>query len=238
MVHANQEEKTLTIEFNFTGLHPAFLEAVQRHEPSIAFTLTDGIGKFTFLLFMKTDSAGKIVWGQQELFILLARTQGMIRRGLYGNHRAGGDFTVYLTDEHENAIRAELGLGKSATGNAFVLRDFLAKLNGLIPTSIPLEAKTAVIREHRVAIKAHCADYIDKAARVYLLRAGPLADGKRPREETLRKLYMLDASREDVAALIRNLKQIRWTTFWTDKQPTSDKFAEIFAKVAGATSKP
>jgi hypothetical protein len=164
----------------------------------------------------------------------------VIRRQLYGNHRTAGNFTVYLTDEHEKAIRAELGLGASATGSAFVLSDFLAKLNALIPASISLEAKMAVIREHRVAITTHCADYIDKASRVYLLRAGPLEAGKRPREETLRKLYMLDAPREDVAALIRNLKQIRWTTFWTDKQPTSNKFAETFAKVAKAcpTSSP
>ncbi|RKP48278.1 hypothetical protein [Trinickia fusca] len=224
----------MTTEFNFTGLHPAFLEAVQRHEPSIAFTLIDGLGKFTFLLFLRTDSAGKIVWGELELFILLARTQGVIRRKLYGHHRAAGDFTAYLTNDNEKAIRAELGLGESATGAAaFVLHDFLAKLNEMIPASISLEAKMAVIKEHRTVIQTHCADYIDNASKVYLLRVGPLEAGKKPREETLRKLYMLAAPREDVAALIRNLKQIRWTTFWTETRPKSDKFAEIFAKVAG-----
>lgn len=223
----------MATEFNFTGLHPAFLEAVKRHEPSIAFTLTDGVGKFAFLLFMKTDSSGKIVWGQLELFILLARSQRMIRCKLLGNHKNAGDFKVRLTDDDEQKVREELGLGESTAGPAFVLRDLLAKLNSIIPASIPLEMKIAVVREHRVNIRTHCPEYFDDASKVYLLRAGPLAAGKRPREETLRKLYMLDVPREDIAALIRNLKGIRWTTYWTASVPATDKFAEIFAKVAG-----
>jgi hypothetical protein len=225
----------LTTEFNFKGLHPAFLETVERYEPSIAFALADGRGKFVFLLFMKTDSTGKIVWGELELFILLARTQRMIRRKLLGNHKIAGDFKVRLTDDDEQAIRDELGLGESTTGLAFVFRDFLVKLNGMIPASIPLVAKMTIIRDERTAVRTHCADYIENASKVYLLRAGPLEAGKRPREETLRKLYMLDAPREDVAALILHLKKVRWTTYWTATKPATDKFADVFAKLAGIT---
>ncbi|MFD1555199.1 hypothetical protein ACFSHT_06075 [Paraburkholderia silviterrae] len=225
------------MDFNFKGLHPAFLEAVNRHEPSIAFALAEGKGKFVFLLFMATDSAGRIVWGALEMFILLANTQKMLRFKLLGNHKIAGDFKVRLTEGDKQAIRAELGLGGAAGGPAFVLLDFLSKLNGMIPASIPLEAKVAVIKGESKAINAHCKSYLDDATKVYLLAARPLPNGKRPREETLRKLYMLDAEPSAIAALIRNLKMIRWTTYWTATKPASDRFAETFAKVAGLVAK-
>lgn len=221
------------LEFNFKGLHPTFLEAVDRHEPSIAFALTDGIGKFVFLLFMTTDARGNLVWGELDLFILLARTQKMLKFKLLGNHKHAGDFKVRFYDMHEKAIRAELGIEGATEGPAFVLATLLSKLNDQIPASIPLESKIAVIQAERGPIKAHCADYLDKADRVYLLRVGPLPKGYRPQEETLRKLYMLDAAAGDVAALIKHLKAIQWTAFWTASESKGAKFAEIFAKCLG-----
>ncbi|CAJ2780649.1 Uncharacterised protein [Burkholderia pseudomallei] len=225
------------MEFNFKGLHPVFLEAVNRHEPSVAFALAEGKGRFVFLLFMATDSAGRIVWGELELFILLAGTQKMLRFKLLGNHKIAGDFKIRLTEDDERAIRAELGIGDAVGGPAFALQDFLNKLNGMIPTSIPLEAKVAVIRDEKTAIEAHCKTYLDDASKVYLLAVRPLPDGRWPREETLRKLYMLDAEPAAIAALIRNLRRIRWTTYWTATEPSTDRFAEIFAKVAGIVAK-
>lgn len=226
----------MSIMYNFKGLHPAFLEAVGRHEPTLAFSLAEGQGKFVFLLFLVTDLSGKIIWGELELFILLAHTQGIIRRKLLGNHKNAGDFMIRLTDEDEKAIRAELGIGVASTGPAFDLHNFLNKLNGMIPTSIPLESKMQVIKAEKVAIQKHCSSYIDAASKIYLLRAAPLPEGKYPREETLRKLYMLDAAATDIAALIRNLKKIRWTTYWTANEPKSDQFSQIFAKVASTAS--
>jgi hypothetical protein len=220
-------------EFNFKGLHPTFLEAVNRHEPSIAFTLTEGRGRFMFLLFLTTDSAGRIAWGNLELFIFLARTQKMLPFMLLGNHKVAGDFKIRLRQSDEQAIRTELGLGEQAIGPAFDLNDFLGKLNGMIPDSIPLETKIAVIKSEKAAIEAHCKRYLDDASKVYLLSVRPLPDGKRPREETLRKLYLLEAEPAAIAALIRNLRKIRWTTYWTATEPTTDKFAEILAKVSG-----
>lgn len=227
----------MTTEFNFKGLHPAFLEAVNRHEPSVAFVLAEGRGKFVFLLFMTTDSSGRIVWGDLELFILLARTQKMLQFKLLGNHKKVGDFKVRLTEDDEQAIRAELGLGQAEGGPAFALLDFLAKLDGMIPASIPLEAKVAAINDEKMAIEAHCKTYLDDASKVYLLGVRRLPDGMRPREETLRKLYMLDAEPVAIASLIRNLKRIRWTTSWTAAKPVTDKFAEIFAKVSAIGTK-
>lgn len=224
----------MAVEFNFQGLHPALLEAADHHEPSIAFTLIDGRGKFTFLLFLRTDSKGKIVWGKLELFIVLGTTQQMLRFQLYGNHRYQGDFKIWLKPDDEAAIREELGLNHATDGPAFVLQNFLAKLNAMIPASISLEAKIDAIRSEQPLVETYCQDYVDKATRIHLLGVKKLPAGHMPREETLRKLYMLKAKKEDVAALIRNLKAIRWTVRWTANEPESDQFAVAFAKIAAA----
>lgn len=213
----------LTIEFNFDGLHPVFVEAVRKHEPSIAFALQEGPGRFVFLLFLATNSKGDIAWGKLELFILLGRTQRMLRFDLFGNHFKQGDFRVWLNDYDEQAIRDELGITDSASGPGFVLKNFLTKLNGMIPATLPLSAKIDTIKGDRAAIDAHCRDYIEEASKVYLLGVKRLPKGSRPREETLRKLYMLDVATADISALIGHLKRIRWTVCWTDKNqiPTS-----------------
>jgi len=226
----------LTIEFNFKGLHPVFVEAVRNHEPSIAFALQEGPGRFVFLLFLATNSKGEIDWGGLELFILLGRTQRMLRFDLFGNHFKQGDFRVWLKGGDEQAIRNELGIIDAANGPNFVLQNFLAKLNGMIPTTLPLAAKIDTIKGNRAAIDAHCRDHIDEASKVYLLGVKVLPKGSRPREETLRKLYMLDVATADISALIGHLKRIRWTVCWTDTEPTTNKFAEVFAKVAGAVN--
>lgn len=224
----------MTTEFNFTGLHPVFTEAVKNHEPSIAFGLMEGQGKFIFLLFLATDSKGQIAWGEMELFILLGRTQRMLRFSLFGNHFQKGDFKIWLKAKDEQAIRDELGLNGATQGPVFILKDFLAKLNGMIPTTLPLAAKIDVIKAEKPTIQAHCKDYLEEASKVYLLGVRALPEGHKPREETLRKLYMLDVDTADITALINNLKRIRWTVCWTAEEPTGDIFAEIFAKVANA----
>ncbi len=226
----------MAVEFNFQGLHPALLEAVERHEPSIAFTLIEGRGKFTFLLFLQTDSKGKIKWSKLELFIVLGTTQRMLRFQLYGGHRHQGDFKIWIKPDDEAAIRAELGLSNVADGPTFVLQNFLAKLNAMIPASIPLVAKIEAIKRERALIETHCKDYVEDATKIHLLGVKALPAGHMPREETLRKLYMLNARKEDIAEFIGNLKAIRWTVCWTAKKPTGNGFADAFAKLAAATS--
>lgn len=223
-------------KFNFKGLHPVFIEAIDRHEPSIAFSLTEGIGKFVFLVFLKTKSSGGIAWGNLELFILLARTQRMLCLKLYGNHKNGGNFEVWMSDADEGAIKDELGLHNADQGPAFVLATFLAKLDVMIPASISLETKIETLQHHKDSVSLHCRAHIDASSRVYLFKVGPLPPGHHPREETLRKLYMLDAPKDHIAQLIRNLKSICWTTYWTATRPNTDKFSEIFSSVAASTS--
>lgn len=160
----------------------------------------------------------------------------MLRFDLYGNHRNQGDFRIWLKGDDELAIRHELNIVDPTNGPAFVLQNFLAKLNRMIPATLPLTTKIDTIKGDRAAIDAYCRDYIEEASKVYLLGVKVLPKGSRPREETLRKLYMLDVATADISALIGHLKRIRWTVCWTDKKPTTDKFAEVFAKVAGAVN--
>ena len=227
--------------FNFTGLHSVFKEAIRRHEPTVAFPLVNGRGRFLFLMFIPTDSKGAIKWSALELFIILSRTQGILRFDLKGNHYHDGAFQLKLTNEDVAAIRAELGLadGVAHTGPAFVLSDFLADLNAAIPTSLPLEAKVAVIQENPDLVRAHCGSYVEDALKVYLLGPKPLANPRKPREETLRKLYSLKASPQAIAGLVRNLKSLNWTVSWTATKPTDegDRFEKLWLKTVTALKK-
>jgi hypothetical protein len=226
------------MDFNFKGLHRVFLEAVNRHEPSIAFTLSEGRGRFIFLLFLKTDSAGSVKWKDLELFILLACTRKMLKFRLYGNHKYAGDFRIFPSKADEKAIREELGLRQVAEGPGFNLLDFLGKLDAMIPDTISLEKKVTLINSIKPEIVAHCGDYIDDASKVYPVGIICLPSNKHPREETLRKLYMLNTAKPAVIAdLIRNLKAINYTISWTAIKPETDKFDAIFAKAARASQR-
>ncbi|HDX8373222.1 TPA: hypothetical protein RQN12_004267 [Aeromonas dhakensis] len=218
------------VEFNFTGLHPTFLEALQRHEPSIAFALQEGEGRFVFFFFLKTDSRGNIKWGDLELFIFLARTQTMLRFKLLGNHKNAGDFKIRLNINDEHKIREELGIQGSPNTPAFDLGRFLARLNDNIPVTIPLKNKVEVIKQQKNAVKDHCREYIEEAQKIYLIRLGPVTNGGKPREETLRKLYMIDAPADDITSLISDLKQIKWTAYWTASESKGQSFSAIFDK--------
>lgn len=218
------------VEFNFTGLHPVFLEALERHEPSIAFALQEGKGKFVFFFFINTDSRGSIRWSDFELFIFLARTQKMLRFKLLGNHKRSGDFKIKLRKDDELKIKDELGIQGSTNSPYFALERFLAKLNNNIPTTIPLKNKITEIKKHENAVKIYCKEYIEDATKVYLLRLGPVTNGKRPREETLRKLYMIDAPTDDMTRLITALRRVGWTAYWTANESKGKAFSAIFDK--------
>lgn len=227
--------------FNFTGLHSVFKEAIQRHEPTVAFPLTNGRGRFLFLIFIPTDSKGDIKWSAIELFVILGRTQGILSFDLKGRHYHHGEFKIQLTDEDAKAIRAELGLDDGAIhdGPAFVLEDFLAALNAAIPLTVPLEEKVAAIQEHQGLVQAHCGNYVEDALKIYLLGPKPLTKPRKPREETLRKLYSLKAAPKSIASLVRNLKALNWTVSWTATEPTDadDRFEKLWLKTVAALNK-
>lgn len=220
---AHRHQRTTMFDFNFTGLHSVFREAIQRHEPSVAFTLVNGRGRFLFLIFIPTDSKGDIKWSAIELFIILGRTQGVLRFDLKGQHYHVGEFKIRMTEKDVEAIRTELGLDDGAIhhGTPFVIDAFLADLNAAMPLTVSLEDKVAGIQEQLTLVKTHCAKYVDDALKIHLLGPRPLNKPRKPREETLRKLYYLKADPKAIASLVRNLKALNWTVAWTDSEPSN-----------------
>jgi hypothetical protein len=223
--------------FNFTGLHPVFCEAIKRHEPTVAFPLANGRGRFLFLIFIPTDSDGKIKWSALELFVILSRTQAILKFDLMGQHYHQGDFRIRLSNDDVTAIRAELGLEEAALdGQAFDLARFLQVLNAAIPASLPLAQKIKAIQSEATMVKAHCGKFVDSALKVHLLGPRKLEHPKKPREETLRKLYALTASPDTIASLVKNLKALNWTVSWTEKAPVNVEggFEKLWLKTIAA----
>lgn len=227
-------------DFNFTGLHSVFKEAIARHEPTIAFPLINGLGRFLFLIFIPTDSKGDIKWSAIELFIFLGRSQGILNFDLKGRHYHHGEFKISLTEGDIKAIRVELGLDDGIHhGSIFVLRDFLESLNAAIPLTLPLEEKVAALQQHRDLIRTHCGNHVEDASKIYLLAPRPLSKPRKPREETLRKLYSLNAAPKTIASLVRNLKLLNWTVSWTATQPSNSdgRFERLWLKTVAALRK-
>lgn len=218
--------------FNFTGLHSVFKEAVKNQEPTVAFPLTNGRGRFLFLIFIPTDSDGKIKWSALELFIILSGTQAILSFDLMGNHFHHGDFKIKLSERDIAAIRAELGLDVAIQGGpAFELERFLVELNSSIPSSLPLEQKIEAIQSERRLVGEHCGKFTENALKVHLIGPRKIVLPRTPREETLRKLYSLKAEAKTIASLVRNLKKLNWTVSWTEKPiDTQGNFEKLWLK--------
>ncbi|MEJ8676090.1 hypothetical protein [Chromobacterium amazonense] len=209
-----------SISFNFNGLHSIFKEAINRHELTIAFSLANGRGRFSFLIFIPTKKNGEIKWEALELFLVLGRTQAVRRFPLYGNHFNSGNFQIYLTPADQSAIYNELGLDEAnPSGTTFNMKDFLSTLNSAIPTTLPLETKVATLKNNLNALRPIIPKHLDDATKIFLIGKKKLTPPFRPREETLRKLCYLDAEPKAIAALINRLKERNWTLCWTAEEP-------------------
>lgn len=227
------------MNFNFTGLHPVFREAIIRREPTIAFPMKNGLGRFLFLLFIPTDTNGDIKWGALELFIILSRTQAILIFDVKGQHYHQGDFKVWLTPSDVAAIRNELGLDDGDHGGrAFDPGRFLTELNAAMPQSLQLAQKIHAIQSETGLVRTHCGKFVDQALKIHLLDPRKLTHPKKPREETLRKLYALNAEPRTIARLVEHLKILNWTVSWTDKAPSTadDSFEKLWLKTVAAVT--
>lgn len=193
--------------FDLNGLNAIYNEALRRDEPTIVFELFDGIGRFVFMMFFSDDDASK-----DQLFILLGRTDVLIALKMYGSHRKG-HFQVYLSENDELAIKQELGI--EGGRHPFNLNTLLARLNAAIPQMLPLADSIAAIQRNRNPINNKLRSVVDDAARIYLIGPKRLTRG-RPREKTLRKLYLyLDAEPHVITQFIEALKHANCTVAWS-----------------------
>lgn len=212
----------MTIKFNLTGLSRIYSEAMRRADPTLAFEITNGRGRFVFLMFFSPEDAES----KDRLFLQLRNTRVFLELKTYGSHRKG-DFLIYFNEFDQVYIRDELQLGTS--GARFVFTDFLEEVNHQIPESLPLQPKLNKLREVWPEVENKLSHTIDNADKTILMGIRRLPEGKNPQDKTLRKLYVYTNGSADVITnLINALKNARVTLAWTDRKDIENKsLAEI-----------
>jgi hypothetical protein len=216
----------MTIKFNLTGLDGIYAAAMERSDPTLAFEIIQGRGRFVFLMFFSPEDKES----KDKLFLQLRNTRVFLQLKAYGNHRKG-DFLIYLSDADQAAILKELQLSNG--GPTFSFTTFLEQINNQIPRSLPLQAKLDKIREVWPQIKANLSKVVDNANKTILMGIKRLPEGKSPQDKTLRKLYVYTNGSADVINnLIHALKTARVTLAWTDRKEVESKsLAEIIAMI-------
>jgi hypothetical protein len=129
----------MTIKFNLSGLANIYAESMARSDPTLAFEVLQGRGRFVFLMFFSPEDKES----KDRLFLLLRNTRVFLQLKVYGSHR-NGYFLIYISDADQAAICEELQLGHG--GQAFNFVNFLEHINNQIPPVLPLQAKLDVIR--------------------------------------------------------------------------------------------
>jgi hypothetical protein len=200
-------------KYNLSGLQNIFNEAEDRNEPTIAFEIINGKGKFLFMMFFDNEDEST----KDQLFIFLRNTAKMVKLKLYGNHKKG-QFYIYLKDFIKDWFINELLLEKSNSYQKFNFNDFFERLNLSIPNTLCLQQKINTLRGSWTDVEDDLPkDIVDDSKKTILIGDRAVPDGKKPREKTLRKLYLYaDGNSEDITILIENLKRLNRTVAWTD----------------------
>lgn len=219
-------------KFNLNGLKQIYLEALQRSDPTLAFEINHGCGRFVFMMFFsKEDKESK-----DRLFVHLRNTQVLLEIKMYGSHR-NGDFFVYFNDGDQEAIIKELQLKQG--GQKFDINLFLEQINQMIPITLALQVKLDTIREIWPQVRSDLNKVIDQADKTILMGIMNLPEGKKPQDKTLRKLYVYtNGSAEVIANLITALKEAKVTLAWTNREDVAAKnLSEILGSINAKRNK-
>jgi hypothetical protein len=197
--------------YSMNGFFGVWSEALERDEPTVAFEIRNGRGRFLFMMFFDPEDEKT----KDRLLVFLQSTRYMLKLKLYGAHDKG-DFRIFLEDWQVEKIKRELQL-EGGEGPAFDITKFLDALNAGIPRSVPLATKVKLLQENRGAYHDDLADILDFHKRTELIGERQLPPEKKPRERTLRKLYLYSSqSPEDIAAYIFDLKRRNCTVCWRE----------------------
>ena len=200
-------------KYDLSGLKNIFNQAIERDEPTIAFEINNGRGKFLFMMFFDSEDEST----KDQLFIFLRNTNKMIKLKLYGNHHQG-HFYLYLKSYVKEWFKKELLIEDANSGKVFDFDRFFQSLNNAIPTSIALQSKIETLRASWADVSDKLPqEIVDENDKTILIGDKALPSGKKPREKTLRKLYLYaDGNADDITTLIKNLKRLNRTVAWTD----------------------
>ncbi|OBP14276.1 hypothetical protein A5320_16445 [Rheinheimera sp. SA_1] len=210
--------------YELSGLRGVFAEAIQRNEPTIVFELNNGRGKFLFMMFFDSEDEST----KDQLFIFMRNTQRMVKLKLYGNHYKG-QFYLYLEDYVKDWFKKELLIENGNPNNKFDFESFFQGLNSSIPQALPLQSKIKKLRESWSEISGKLPkEIVEEEEKTILLGDKALPEGHKPREKTLRKLYLYaDGNADDITTLIENLKRLNRTVSWTNDIKKLDKAKKV-----------
>lgn len=212
------------IKFNFTRLRNIYSDAWKRKDPTIAFEIEIGVGHFVFMIFLSKEDTNQ----NDKLFVYYRNINTLSHIKLYGHHLSG-NFDAYITPKEENLIRQELQL--KGGGTPFECTKFLNELNNLIPQFLPPSAKANTLKRTWPNIQEEMKSLVDDADKTILIGLKPLPKGYKPRDKTLRKLYLYaNGVTDDIADFIEALKERNFTLAWTnDPTRTAKSFAQLLA---------
>ena len=215
----------MSFKFNLSGLEAIYNESLRRSEPTLAFEIIHGRGRFVFMMFFsKEDKESK-----DRLFVQLRNTQVFLELKAYGSHR-NGDFIIYFKEQDKEAIINELML--DGVGREFSFERFLEELNRQIPVELPLQSKLDKIREVWPQVAPNLVNVVDEADKTNLIGIKKLPEGKNPKDKTLRKLYIhANGSADVISNLIDALKTARVTLAWTNRDVDEISFADLMARI-------
>ncbi|MCT4708899.1 hypothetical protein MUA04_01515 [Enterobacteriaceae bacterium H11S18] len=210
------------IKFNFSNLKNIYSEAWGGNDPTIAFEIREGAGCFVFMMFLSKEDAEQ----NDRLFVYFRNINTLITIKLYGSH-AAGDFMAYIKAREQDLIRQELQL--QGGGNPFNLEHFLNTLNNAIPQFLPPTTKTEVLQRTWPSIRTEMRTLVDDAHKTVLIGLKPLPEGKKPKDKTLRKLYLhVNGVTNEIGEFLNVIRSRNITLAWTDDQTrTAKSFAQL-----------
>ncbi|KGA40960.1 hypothetical protein KU75_14860 [Pectobacterium odoriferum] len=166
----------------------------------------------------------------EHLFVFLRNMNTLLTLKLYGSRRQG-DFTVYFNAEQERVMTDELQLtpGKGD----FSFSHLLDELNKSIPQQLAEQKKIETLRTVWPQVHNKISDIVDDAKKTILVGVKKLPEDQRPREKTLRKLYLhTNGSAKDIQTFINQLKENNYTLMWTDDpRKVSKSFIDLMLKI-------
>ncbi|WP_010340141.1 hypothetical protein [Xanthomonas sacchari] len=215
----------MSIKFNLTGLSEIYNESLRRAEPMLAFEVVHGNGRFVFMMFFsKEDEESK-----DRLFVQLRNTRVFLKLKVYGSHR-NGDFLIYFEAADKRAIIDELML--NGDGETFIFERFLEQMNRQIPSQLPLQSKIDKIREVWPNVRSKLVDIVDEADKTNLLGIKKLPLGSKPKDKTLRKLYIhANGDAAVISKLIDSLKTANCTLAWTNRDVDQVSLEELMYRI-------
>ncbi|MBF0892070.1 hypothetical protein HKD28_11725 [Gluconobacter sp. LMG 1744] len=196
------------MQFDFSNLRNIYNQAIQNHHPTIAFRLVNGQGIFVFMMFFSEEDESK-----DTLFILLGRTQVLLRLKMYGNHQAG-TFTIYTKSYDDSKILEELNIRE---GNIpYDQRVLFENLNQNIPQNLPFADSIGEVRNNANVV-SKIDGIIDDNDRIYLIGTRRLPPTHTPKEKTLRKLYLyVNAPPNIIEIFTDHLRHNNMTLAWSN----------------------